>query len=57
MGKRLITLLLVSTATASGAWIYAGKWGSRGTGNGQFIRPMGICVTNNGNVYVGWEYA
>jgi DNA-binding beta-propeller fold protein YncE len=30
-----------------------GKWGSKGTGNGQFIHPHAIDVDSKGNVYVG----
>ena len=28
------------------------KWGSAGTGNGQFIDPFGIAFDSSGNVYV-----
>jgi DNA-binding beta-propeller fold protein YncE len=32
------------------------KWGSQGTGDGQFSRPVGIAVDAAGNVYVtGWN--
>jgi len=40
-------------ATAAWAeWLYEGRWGSFGTGNGQFNRPEGIGVSPNGTVYV-----
>jgi hypothetical protein len=29
------------------------KWGSKGTGDGQFIHPHAIDVDSKGNVYVG----
>jgi len=29
------------------------KWGSSGTGDGQFERPQGIALDSSGNVYVG----
>ncbi len=32
--------------------IFVGKWGSSGTGDGQFAGPFGIAVDGNGNVYV-----
>ncbi len=36
--------------TSSGS--YLGKWGSKGTGNGQFNGPLGVAVAPNGNVCV-----
>jgi DNA-binding beta-propeller fold protein YncE len=36
--------------TGSGAFIT--KWGSAGTGNGQFDLPFGVCVSDSGDVYV-----
>lgn len=37
--------------TSSGVFIT--KWGSFGTGNGQFRKPYGLAVDDLGNVYVG----
>jgi DNA-binding beta-propeller fold protein YncE len=31
---------------------FKGMWGSSGTGDGQFCRPLGIAVDSDGNVYV-----
>jgi DNA-binding beta-propeller fold protein YncE len=31
---------------------YLGSWGSKGSGNGQFLNPQGIVVDPNGNIYV-----
>src|SRR5918992_1313425 len=31
------------------------KWGSEGTGNGQFQRPWGVTVDSSGNVYTAEE--
>ena len=31
---------------------FLAKWGSKGDGDGQFNKPMGIAVDGNGNVYV-----
>ncbi|NWF95240.1 MAG: hypothetical protein HXY34_03775 [Candidatus Thorarchaeota archaeon] len=36
--------------TSSGT--YTGQWGSRGTGNGQFIDPWGIAFDSSSNLYV-----
>jgi len=35
---------------ASGEFL--AKWGSEGTGDGQFDCPYGVAVDSNGNVYV-----
>lgn len=31
---------------------FLGSWGSKGSGNGQFINPQGIVVDHSGNIYV-----
>jgi DNA-binding beta-propeller fold protein YncE len=31
-------------------------WGERGTGDGQFGKPLGIAVDNKGNIYVTDPY-
>ena len=41
----------VQKFTSGGA--YVTKWGSSGTGNGQFEYPAGIAVASGGDVYVG----
>jgi len=33
-------------------YVYAGKWGSRGAGAGQFLNPCGLAVDDEGHVYV-----
>ena len=40
------------TPKAESAWVYEGQWGSRGSGNGEFINPFGVAVAPGGNVYV-----
>ena len=45
-------LLVASAAPASANLIFAGKWGSAGTGPGQFSSPEGIAVGGLGTQYV-----
>ncbi len=42
--------------TSSGS--YLGKWGSKGTGDGQFNLPWGVALAPDGNAYVtdGWNH-
>jgi DNA-binding beta-propeller fold protein YncE len=32
--------------------VFVSKWGSRGTGDGQFDHPEGLAVSSDGSVYV-----
>ncbi len=54
-----VLIIAVTAALAASAWAsppqyeYAGKWGSPGSGNGQFSYPCGVAVASSGNVYVG----
>ena len=54
--KRVVLFAAVATALAAsaayGAWVYEGKWGTGGTGDGEFNRPAGVALAPNGNVYV-----
>ncbi len=52
--KRLLIITVATTlaAAAWGAWKYEGKWGSPGSGNGEFEQARGIAVSPDGNVYV-----
>ncbi len=54
--KRFLIIAVVAAVFLAGAagaaYEYAGKWGSYGTGNGQFDLPYGVAVASNGNVYV-----
>ena len=47
-----IVLLLAVTPSASASVRFAQKWGSQGTGDGQFEVPQGIATNSSGNVYV-----
>jgi hypothetical protein len=40
------------TVTEAETYEFLSKWGSSGTGDGQFDHPFGIAVDNSGNVYV-----
>lgn len=47
-----IAYCLVPAAAVAGGYQYAGKWGSKGTGNSQFDGIGGIAIDGSGNVYV-----
>jgi len=40
------------SAGPAGPFPYIGSWGTKGTANGQFNRPLGIATDSAGNVYV-----
>jgi len=44
--------LLVLTTSVLASLSYISKWGTAGTGNGQFVTPNGIVTDAAGNVYV-----
>ncbi|MDQ7833327.1 MAG: hypothetical protein RDU30_16475, partial [Desulfovibrionaceae bacterium] len=50
----MIFMLVSFSAQAHSAEppVFAGKWGSHGTGDGQFNLPKGIAVAPDGSVYV-----
>jgi hypothetical protein len=59
LGRLLIALTCLLALLASAGFSYAesqqtfaGKWGSYGTGNGQFSYPWRIAVDIAGNMYV-----
>jgi DNA-binding beta-propeller fold protein YncE len=41
-----------ATVTHAETYTFVSKWGSQGTGDGQFYAPCGIAVDSSGNVYV-----
>jgi len=47
-----VLLAALAAASAFAAWVYEGKWGTLGSGNGQFSWPQGIALAPNGDVYV-----
>ncbi len=55
LGLFLILLffgLLSVSVTHAETYNFVAKWGSGGSGNGQFSNPMGVAVDSSGNVYV-----
>jgi hypothetical protein len=47
-----LALCLATAGPAFGAFGFLSKWGSEGTGNGQFTTPQDLTVAPNGDVYV-----
>jgi hypothetical protein len=47
-----VLAFVVSVAVASGGFSFVAKWGSSGSGNGQFNSPHGVAVDASGDVYV-----
>ncbi len=56
MKKVAITTAAALTALAAfyafGGWVYEGKWGRLGSGDGEFNWPWGVAVAPGGDVYV-----
>jgi len=48
----LLSALLVLTVSAAATCNFLLKWGTTGTGTGQFITPRDVAVDSTGNVYV-----
>ena len=42
----------VVAGPASAAYVFDAKWGSNGTGDGQFVFPTDLAIDGSGNVYV-----
>ena len=42
--------LFIQKFTATG--VFVSKWGTAGTGDGQFLWPQGVAVASDGSVYV-----
>ncbi|MEW5692277.1 MAG: T9SS type A sorting domain-containing protein [Candidatus Hydrogenedentota bacterium] len=52
----LIYFFILSQASYGDTYIFVRKWGSSGTGDGQFDRPSGIGMDKYGHVYIS-EYS
>jgi sugar lactone lactonase YvrE len=54
--RRITFYVMIASAVAAVAlacsYVYEGKWGSFGSGNGQFDRPWGMALAANGTVYI-----
>ena len=50
-----ILLLACSTTASLAEGVFLSKWGTEGTGDGQFGYPRGVSVASDGSVYVS-EY-
>ena len=48
----LLILFAFPIVDANSPYSFATKWGSRGTGDGQFSAPQGVAVDSSNNVYV-----
>jgi tripartite motif-containing protein 71 len=49
-------LYALAAVSAWGEWVYEGKWGTRGSGEGQFKSPSDVAVAANRNVYVADKF-
>ena len=45
-------LITLAAGPVFGEWVFEGKWGSSGTGNGQFEYAHGVAAAPNGTVFV-----
>jgi DNA-binding beta-propeller fold protein YncE len=51
----LLSLVAAGSAPAVRTPLFITKWGSSGSGNGEFQNPWGVAIDDTGNVYVS-EY-
>jgi|GEM_PF-1772058 len=52
VGIMMLGLFLAGVAVAEESYEFTAKWGSFGSGDGQFYNPEAIAVDSSGNVYV-----
>ena len=52
----LLCTCIVGSVQAAESYEFVAQWGSFGSEDGQFVRPEGICVDSEGNVYVTDTY-
>ncbi|MFA4826336.1 MAG: PEGA domain-containing protein [Methanoregula sp.] len=48
----LLFLVIVQGVQAAETYLYVAKWGSMGTGDGQFLSPEAVAIDRSGNIYV-----
>ncbi len=48
----LFAAALATASAATGGWLFEGKWGKEGTGDGEFRTPVRLAVAAGNNVYV-----
>jgi tripartite motif-containing protein 71 len=48
----VVAAVVVAVTPALADWVYEGRWGSVGFGNGQFNLPEDVALAANGTVYV-----
>jgi sugar lactone lactonase YvrE len=48
----LIFLVLVQGVHAAETYVFVTKWGTSGSGNGQFSSPEGVAIDSSSNVYI-----
>jgi len=48
----LLFLVIVQGVQAAETYQYVAKWGSMGTGDGQFLSPEAVTIDRSGNIYV-----
>ena len=48
----LLLLVLVQAVQAAETYMFVTKWGTKGSGAGQFYNPNGVAVDSSGNIYV-----
>ncbi len=52
----VFSIVFIGTTTASETYTFVTKWGSYGSGDGQFRWPWGVAVDSSGNVFVADGY-
>jgi len=51
-----ILLLACSTTASLAEGVFLSKWGTEGTGDGEFTRQFNLAVASDGSVYVADTY-
>jgi len=51
-GGGSVQVAQTSTPGPTSAVVFVSKWGTEGTGTGEFNQPVGVAVASDGSVYV-----